>query len=247
MLIAAVVAVSYEMYLGCLKGSREGTAVMAVDQTARAVLGQIGEDVRAAVLTRGQFGFGLRGADGGEEAPAGDVLELSCPVLVRWRAEPEGFDALPLPPRADFRHITYRVITAEEAAEEDTDEGITPTVGLVREERSNLTSQDADERAVHILSRQVLSLNLEYHDGADWVTDWDAGTEDRMPLAVRITLVVVPGEKDLLDEEGDVPALADEISEQYPGARAFTTVVNVPTAVPSEGTRITGLSRGIGP
>ena len=41
--------------------------------------------------------------------------------------------------------------------------------------------------------------------------------------------------------------VASEFSESYPGARTFTTVVNVPTAVPSDDTRVLGLSRGIGP
>ncbi len=241
MLAGGIIAVAYEMYLGSLRSARRGREEMALYQAARAVFETMTQDLRAAVLTRGVFGFGLRGSDGAEEQPAGDLLEVSCASLVPWREEPEGFDAPPLPPRADLRHVTYRVIPPEEALEEGTEPGITPTVGLVRQVRTNLTSRDADDYHQQIISRQVVALDCQYFDGLEWQDQWDAGAADRMPLAVRITVVVVPSGEDLLEGEAETAAAAsvpETLAEMYPGARAFTTVIHLPTAVETGRVRI---------
>ena len=104
-LIGAIVGVVYEMYLGSLRSARRGVSEMACYQAGRAILQMITDDLRSAVLTGGLFGFGLIGTDGDDEL-ASDELELSCFSAVRWRAEPEGFAADPLPPVADVREIT---------------------------------------------------------------------------------------------------------------------------------------------
>ena len=251
MLISAIVAAAYEMYIGSLKTYRAGSETMDLYQTARAVLSAMAGDLRSTVYTRGDFGFGLTGTDGGEEEPAGDLLELSCLGAVRWREEPTAFDAEPLPPRADFRHVTYRVLTPEEAAEEDTAEVVTPVVGLVREVRYNLTGTDAEEREVQVLSRRVVWLDLEYYDGSAWVADWNASAVDALPLAVRITLAVIPREVDLAAESaaggetappaGAEAILPEAVAQAYPDAKVFTTVVDLPAAVMPEGSRVMGL------
>lgn len=233
-LIAGVVAVVYQMYIGSLEASGEGQKAMALCQTARVVLDRMADDLRAAVFTNGDFGFGLVGTDGGEENPAGDTLELSCPAAVPWRASSPESTSTP-PPEADFRHITYRVITPEEAAEEADQENPAPPIGLVREVRTNLTSTDAEDRSVQVLSRRVVALELEYYDGAQWREAFEASAEERLPLAVRITITVVPEEIRPTEEP---TAESSDLEEVYPGARTYSTVVALPCAAPPEGLRI---------
>jgi prepilin-type N-terminal cleavage/methylation domain-containing protein len=225
-LIALVLVAAYEMYIASLKTAQAGEAEIDCYQTARAALTMLADDLRSTVATQATFGAGLSGQDGDDSKFEGDTLTLTCTAAPRWRPDPSFFETDPLPPRGDFRRVVYRLVTPAIAAEEDTvQSGIRPTLGLVREVRTNLTSQDAADQVTQVLSRNVVSFQVLYHDGTDWQTTWST-SGNTLPLAVKITLLIVPRSEDVMDESGQAPA-GSTIEEMYPQARRFTTVVNL--------------------
>jgi type II secretory pathway component PulJ len=62
---------------------------------------------------------------------------------------------------------------------------------LVREVTTNLLSSRSLDPEQQVLCRNVVSLNLRYFDGDDWLDDWDS-TEDanNLPLALEIEIRV---------------------------------------------------------
>ena len=239
-LTVLIVGAAYESYVGSLKSAKAGSTEIDMVQSGRAVLSMIADDLRSATLTPGGgvFGFGLRGTDGDDAQYESDTLELCCTQAMRWRNDPTGISADPLPPRMDLRRITYRVITPEEAAEQTTDPGIRPALGLVRQVRINLLNPDGSDQMQQAISRRVLSLQIQYYDSsAGWVDTWSAGGSAQMPVAVKVTVMLLPREEDLVDAWGQRPE-GLTLAEMYPRARTFTTAVSLPTAVPDSGTRI---------
>jgi hypothetical protein len=70
-----------------------------------------------------------------------------------------------------------------------------------------------------------------------WQDTVNAGSTNQMPLAVKVTLMVLPRAEDVADAMGQRPP-GVTLEEMYPQARVFTTVVNLPTAAAPQGTRI---------
>jgi len=72
---------------------------------------------------------------------------------------------------------------------------------LVRRTAVNLLPSIEPQYFEEILCRDVLSFNLSYYDGYEWLDNWDsASLEDTLPLAVQIMLSVKQPPKDPLDE-----------------------------------------------
>ena len=236
-MITLIIVVAYESYIGSLKAARAGGEEIDCYQTGRAVLATIADDLRSAVMTRGVFGFGLRGQDGDDAKYESDTLDLSCTNGPRWRPDPTDVTSAPLPPRGDFRRITWHLITPEQAADETPAPGIRPSLGLVRDVRTNLLSQDAGEQTEQAISRSVLSLQIQFYDGTTWQEVWDSGASNQMPVAVKVTVMVLPREEDLMSDQGERPA-GTTLAEMYPQARTFTTVIHLPSAAPPQGARV---------
>jgi len=60
---------------------------------------------------------------------------------------------------------------------------------LMRGLTRNLLTRTTAEEDVQVLCRDVLSFNLEYYSGTEWVDVWSsAEQENALPAAVRVTL-----------------------------------------------------------
>jgi len=68
--------------------------------------------------------------------------------------------------------------------------GQSETSILVRSVTTNLLSSSTLEPEDQILCRKVRSLNIRYHDGTDWLDEWDSTINEGLPLAVEIDLEV---------------------------------------------------------
>jgi prepilin-type N-terminal cleavage/methylation domain-containing protein len=79
--------------------------------------------------------------------------------------------------------------------EEDT-ETRDDTYLLLREVTTDLLAAREVEPQEQILCRGVVSLNLRYYDGAEWLDEWDSTTDaNSLPLAVEIDLEVAHPDK----------------------------------------------------
>jgi len=73
---------------------------------------------------------------------------------------------------------------------------------LVRRTTTNLLASMTPETFDEILCREIISLNLRYFDGYEWLDDWDSTTVgDILPEAVEITLGLDNSEYDMTSEE----------------------------------------------
>lgn len=87
---------------------------------------------------------------------------------------------------ADLRQVELRLLTSSE----DPDHYV-----LARLVTGNLLATVVPDPALQVLARRVVSLNLRYYDGAEWLDEWDSSELDNaIPQAVEIVLVTDPGQ-----------------------------------------------------
>jgi len=85
---------------------------------------------------------------------------------------------------ADLRGIELRLLESED----DPDHYV-----LARMVTGNLLTPVTPEPALQVLARRVVSLNIQYYDGGDWIDEWNSiELDNAMPPAVRIELVIAP-------------------------------------------------------
>jgi len=74
--------------------------------------------------------------------------------------------------------------------------------GLVRLSGDRLTLNQSEQQAelaaamsqVEALAQEIESVSFEYHDGAEWVTDWDSEVAGGLPYAIGLTITFRPPE-----------------------------------------------------
>lgn len=74
--------------------------------------------------------------------------------------------------------------------------------GLVRLSGDRLTLNQAEQQAelaaamsqAEALAQEIESVSFEYHDGAEWVTDWDSEVAGGLPYAIGLTITFRPPE-----------------------------------------------------
>ncbi len=92
---------------------------------------------------------------------------------------------------------------------------------LVRRTAVNLLPSVEPRYFEEILCRDVLSFNLSYYDGYDWLNNWDsASLDDSLPLAVEIALSIKQPTTDPL-KDYDIYAVQHVF--QLPCSQAATT------------------------
>ena len=79
-----------------------------------------------------------------------------------------------------------------------------PGMVLLRRVTRNLLATRVEDPEAEVLCRGVRSFDLMYYDGTDWQEDWDSAAHDNtLPLAVLITLELLPEDGDPADTEND--------------------------------------------
>jgi hypothetical protein len=82
------------------------------------------------------------------------------------------------------------------------------------------------ERGEQLLAEGVLAIDFLYFDGLDWYPDWDCSLRAGLPMAVSITVVVLPpGGSEPPDLQEQLAAMA--------GENVFRLTVQLPTAQPT--------------
>jgi type II secretion system protein J len=82
---------------------------------------------------------------------------------------------------------------------EDTKERV-----IVRKVTTNLLSPTTIDPDEEILCGNVRSMNLQYHDGSDWVDEWASSENDNaLPRAVKITIILENTDTSGTDNDDD--------------------------------------------
>ena len=76
-----------------------------------------------------------------------------------------------------------------------------------------------------VLAEEIETLQFEYHDGYEWVAEWDSQAMEKLPSAVRITIT-------FRDEEYDDLSMTRQTASEL--TRQYSLVVPLPASNPFE-------------
>ncbi|MEN6426780.1 MAG: type II secretion system protein GspJ [Phycisphaerales bacterium] len=113
----------------------------------------------------------------------------------------------------------------EEEDAEDRQRNYT-TYKLVREVTTNLLARKEPEPVEQVLCRDVVSLNLRYYDGEDWLDGWDSSEDaNSLPQAVEIDIEIAYHRRS---------GRRDKNSEEKPETRRLVQSFTVPCEAAEE-------------
>lgn len=179
MALMSVVAASLYASLSIgFKARRSAESAVEPARKAELVMELLSHDIDAALPPTGILAGAFDGID--EQDSTGS----DCDTLSFFSSahEPDGEEVA-----CDIRKIELALVTTF-----DTNEHL-----LVRRITTNLLAPKVLEPREEILGRGILSFNVRYFDGSDWLDNWDSVNQgDLLPLAVEVSLEVAYQEKD---------------------------------------------------
>ena len=228
-LVLGVIATAIDLNLRLLQSSRTDVEQCRL---ARAVLRQIGDDLRCAVRYVAPVDP-TAAVDNTFAAPGiyGDSAQIQIDMSRTPKSSSGSIttDLLdsPAAPTGDVRSVTYMLVPGL------MDGSIDASGGLVRYEtdRASAATAASDGRLATELMGQtpiapeVVALQFLYSDGAEWVSEWDSVEREGLPLAVEAAVTVV---RPRAEGASSAPAPDDAGDDS---ARTYRLRVNVSTAV----------------
>ncbi len=172
---ALVLMVVYQTFNGIVDSAARLEEVADLDHMARVSLGIISRELRSAYWKPAGANLNstliFSGTDGLAGGAASDELVFTTftPLV--------GLTGTVSP---NLSVISYEL---EAAAEEE-------EFYLMHSEDTNSLGQSLSQEQRYELAEHVKGLNLRYYDGEDdeWMDEWDAGLENKLPNAVEIEL-----------------------------------------------------------
>jgi len=271
-IIATMIATAIDYHLRQLTARR--TQIREA-QLARAILRQIGDDLRGVVVHRPPISSSLEelsesfeGAEGlisGEQDLAEfeeeqDAAELttdttsdlsSAPIVavtpglfgnesqlqidVSRIPRPEEYSLLaefgdPSQMRllSDVKTVTYFIVSdpmqmVNAAPNPDAANPESATAGLGRRTIDRATSRFANDNGifdlmdqnVEMLAPEITALQFAYFDGVEWSMEWDSELRGGIPVAVEISLVILPEEEREFDTRVEMESAMNNISTDH--------------------------------
>lgn len=228
-LVLTVIGTAIDLDLRLLQSSRTDVEQCRL---ARAVLRQIGDDLRCAVRyvapssTAVVNTFAAPGIYGDSTQIQIDMSRTPKPSAGSMTTDI--LDS-PAAPTGDVRSVTYMLVPGL------MDGSIDSSGGLVRYETdwaSAATAASDGRLATELMGQtpiapEVTALQFSYWDGAEWVAEWDSQEREGLPQAVEAAITVVRPRAD-----GEIPAASSSLdSTGDDSARTYRLRVNVPTAI----------------
>ncbi len=172
-----ILAVILTLIYGTFNSSMRAFAVMenlgdAYGQ-ARLVLNRMSEEIGSIYLSKNNsnMGTGLLGEDGEEDDLPFDSLHFTSLSHVRWVKDSR---------ESELCEIGYYLETDRE----------TEKSFLFRREDWNVDGTLEEGGVALELAEGIDGLNFRYHDGAEWVDEWDSKARDGLPKAIEVILLM---------------------------------------------------------
>lgn len=205
---AIVSAALFTSLSGAFKARRQVEDHLSGREAARSVMMTMRSDLQCVPPAGGR----VRGVFIGEDESG--MNSVDSDVLTFVTANPKLKSSQDF---ADLRQIELRLLESND----DPDHYV-----LARLVTGNLLATQTPQPDVQILARRVISLNLQYFDGGEWVDEWDSTQlENQIPTAVEIVLVTAP-------ELSREPEDEDEREKTY---ITTTQIVRLPSAEETDG------------
>ncbi|MDA1163151.1 MAG: hypothetical protein O3B13_08625 [Planctomycetota bacterium] len=134
----------------------------------------------------------------------GDSMSLVLHIRRPYRQSADSFEQMLNPySQSDLKSVSYFLAGGQGSLPAMASNQIQTTTtyedgidGLARMsgDRISLTlaasQSDLIEAASHskILAKEINSLSFEYHDGVEWLTEWDSNVQGRLPNAIGVTI-----------------------------------------------------------
>jgi hypothetical protein len=140
---------------------------------------------------------------------------------------------------SDVKTIAYYVVSEANAglvtAGQVNDEN-QPQFGLARRvldravslRASETTAATSLQQVAEIIAPEVIGIEFNYFDGAEWLTEWDSSQQGGLPVAVRIYLAVHSERASLADADA-VTIGAGTVGVDTP-QKIYSLTVRIPTA-----------------
>ncbi len=214
---AIVSAALFTSLSGSFKTRRQAEDHLSGRATARSVMEILRADMVCVPPAGGRIGGIFIGAD------VSGMNSYDADTLTYVTANPNLKSEQDL---ADLRGIDLQLLESSD----DPDHYV-----LVRQVTGNLMAVTAPEPTVQVLARRVVSMNIRYYDGGEWIDVWDSTELDNAtPLAIEVSLIIAPK---LTNEPED----EDDLEETY---ITITQVIRLPTAVLAGGEGEGGVNLG---
>lgn len=214
---AIVSAALFTSMSGAFKTRQQIEDHLSGREAARSVLATLRTDLQCVPPAGGRISGVFIGED------ASDMSDADADALTYVTANPNLKTDQDL---GDLRQVEIRLLNSSE----DPDHYV-----LARLVTGNLLAVATPEPAVQVLARRVVSLNMQYFDGGEWVDEWDSIDRDNeVPIAVEMVLVLAPElSRAPKDEEAKVK-----------GYITMSQIVRLPAAVETSGASDSGINLG---
>lgn len=118
-----------------------------------------------------------------------------------------------------------------------TDE-VAPSTGLARRIIDRAESRWAYENGVgalidpnvDVFAPEITAIQFAYFDGLEWSTEWDSEQRGGIPVAVEITLVILPAEKRQFNTRVEMQSTMAQLTNE----EVYRLVVHLPSSDPEE-------------
>jgi len=131
-------------------------------------------------------------------------------------------------PISDIKTVTYYMNDQQTAQATSTSEPAPGSAGLVRREQDRATALwasdgmtlDPSDSLLEPLAPEVAAIEFLYHDGLEWIEEWDSALQGDLPKLVQIAVWIIP-----VNRRGDETA---ELTEA--GYMVYRLTVHLPMA-----------------
>ncbi len=127
------------------------------------------------------------------------TLHVSRPDSLKESPTGDLADALM---QGDLKSVSYFLAGGESGlassvsnplSEVETDDGIEGLARMSGDRFAVIQAADVGDSAevasqVKLLAPEINFLSFDYHDGYEWLTEWDSSTEERLPTAIGVTI-----------------------------------------------------------
>ena len=172
---AVVSAALFTSLSGAFRARQKIEDNLSGRDSARAVLAMMRTDLQCVPPAGGRISGVFEGVDerGAGNADADQLSYVTANVSLASSQDV-----------ADLRQVELRLVTTAD----DPDYFV-----LTRRVTGNLLATVTPQPEVQVLARRIVSMNVQYFDGGEWVDEWDSAEQDNeIPQAVEIVLVTAP-------------------------------------------------------